>query len=149
MQNYIFITLLSLNLIGVLYLIIRSSIRPKVDIQKEFTLMRDLYLKLNENNSKLRMEISKLSKIVDANQIKIQEIKVQAEVEGQPISSNFKTTNLFINDNNEKKLLLNDRFKEIFELHEKGLSVEQIARKMEKGNDEVSFILQLANQAQS
>jgi len=43
-------------------------------------------------------------------------------------------------------LLLHDRYKEIFDLHNQGLSVDQIAMKLEKGSGEVAFILQLAVQ---
>lgn len=44
----------------------------------------------------------------------------------------------------EQNLLLNDRYKEIFELQKQGLNAEEIAKKLDKGCGEVSFILELA-----
>lgn len=45
----------------------------------------------------------------------------------------------------ENNLFITERYKEIFDLYDKGLSAEQIAKELEKGLGEISFILQLAN----
>jgi len=41
-------------------------------------------------------------------------------------------------------LFLNERYKEVFELQDQGLSVSEIAKKLEKGDTEIQLILQLA-----
>ena len=48
----------------------------------------------------------------------------------------------------ENNLFITERYKEIFDLQDKGMSDEQIAKELEKGLGEVSFILQLANRKQ-
>lgn len=47
---------------------------------------------------------------------------------------------------NKQHLLLQDRYREIFELYGQGLTAEEIAKKLNKGYGEVAFILELAAQ---
>ncbi|MCL6574105.1 MAG: hypothetical protein K6T88_20915 [Bacillus sp. (in: Bacteria)] len=140
MQNYINITLLVLNLIGVIYLVVRGSLRREVDSQQEW------HLKIHENLNKMKREISEQKISLDHYQRSLQqESELWKEARKAFHSSRLATKESTI----EQTLLLNDRYKEIFDLHKQGLSIGEIAQKLEKGNGEVSFILQLDVQARA
>jgi t-SNARE complex subunit (syntaxin) len=133
-QNYITEILLGLNFIGVLFLIFRSSSRQEVANQqendqaflvKQHQVLRELRVNVEEFHQTLQREIQQFRTERKALEVSLQVEKKSKQVE-----------NLF----------LNDRYKEIFDLQQQGLSVEEIANKLEKGHGEVAFILQLAAQ---
>jgi DNA-binding NarL/FixJ family response regulator len=139
-QNHINITLLSLNLIGVIYLVVRGTLRREVDPQQEWQL------KIHENLNKMKHGISEQKISLDHYQRLLQ----QESEQWKEARKAFQSTGLATKESTiEQTLLLNDRYKEIFDLHKQGLSVEEIAQKLEKGNGEVSFILQLDAQARA
>jgi DNA-binding NarL/FixJ family response regulator len=137
-QNYLTITLLVLNLIGVIYLVVRGSLRREVDPQQEW------HLKIHENLKKMKREISEQKINLDHYQ---RSLKQESE-QWKEARKAFESSLLAKKESNiGQNLFLNDRYKEIFDLHKHGLSVEEIAQRLEKGNGEVSFILQLDAQA--
>jgi DNA-binding NarL/FixJ family response regulator len=133
-QNYINIILLGLNLIGVIYLVVRGSLRREVDSQQEW------HLKIHEHLNKMKREISEQKISLDHYQRSLQHESQQWKEARKAFQSSLLATK---ESTIQQTLLLNDRYKEIFDLHKQGLSVGEIARKLEKGNGEVSFILQL------
>jgi IS30 family transposase len=133
-QNYITEILLGLNFIGVLFLIFRSSSRQEAAneqenhqafLVKQHQVLRELRVNVEEFHQTLQREMKKWRAERKAYEASLQVEKKSKQVE-----------NLF----------LNDRYKEIFDLQQQGLSVEEIANKLEKGHGEVAFILQLAAQ---
>lgn len=136
MQTVLIEILLGLNLIGVLILIKQGSFK------QENSSQQDVYQNMFQNNVKLKHELSELKRTVDLYAMSIQQKNVQKIQDKKAILSPVTTK-----QNNVKNLSLYVRYKEIFDLHNQGLTAEQIARKLEKGYDEVSFILELASQA--
>jgi hypothetical protein len=136
-QNLLYIVLLCLNLIGVLYLIVKDSVRQKFDYEK------DIYQKIIENQKKVILEFNEIKGTMEYYHLLFQQEYEQwkSERQAMELSDNAETKS-----NISQSLFLNDRFKEIFDLQKQGLSVEQIATKLGKGTGEVSFILQLAAQ---
>lgn len=95
---------------------------------------------MSENNQKMILEITELKKDLEHSHTLLQQAFKQWRTERQA----FETTNQSASkSSNEQNLFLNDRYSEIFELHKKGLTVEQIAKELGKGCGEISFILQL------
>ncbi|PFP30799.1 hypothetical protein COJ96_02215 [Bacillus sp. AFS073361] len=148
MQNYLNEILLGLNLIGVLYLVARGSSRRDIVSQREF------YRSIVENNKKISPEIAELKRTIDEFKGTVQEYhtffqQVREQQWGMEKPVDERSVQSRTISNNGQKLLVQDRYKEIFELREQGLSVEQIARKLEKEYDEVSFIIQFADKARA
>lgn len=140
MQNYLNLILLCLNLIGVIYLVVRGSIQREVDPQQEW------HLKIHENLNKMKREISEQKITLDHYQRSLQQESEQWKEARKAFEKSVLATK---ESTIEQNLLLNDRYKEIFDLHKQGLSIGEIAQKLEKGTGEVSFILQLDAQARS
>lgn len=137
MQTYVNEIFLGLILIGVIYLAVRDSLRRKLDSNK------DLYQKMNENQKQLIQEITELKITLRQYQQTIKAENEQWRIDRHELVASIKATEKTMSGQN---LLLHDRYKEIFDLHNQGLSVDQIAMKLEKGSGEVAFILQLAAQ---
>ncbi|MEH7355990.1 hypothetical protein V7150_20890 [Neobacillus drentensis] len=137
MQTYVNEIFLGLILIGVIYLAVRDSLRRKLDSNK------DLYQKMNENQKQLIQEITELKIAIRQYQQTIKAENEQWRIDRHELVASIKATEKTMSGQN---LLLHDRYKEIFDLHNQGLSVDQIAMKLEKGSGEVAFILQLAAQ---
>jgi DNA-binding NarL/FixJ family response regulator len=133
------ITLLVLNLLGVVFLIVKSSSQKKSPSQQGY------YQKILENQKILSREMTELKMAMEHHHTLIKQEYEQLQAERQAFTASVQTK---AQSNNGQNLLLNDRYKEIFELQEQGLSAEQIAAKLEKGFGEVDFILQLAAQGQ-
>ena len=137
MQTYVNEIFLGLILIGVIYLAVRDSLRRKLDSNK------DLYQKMNENQKQLIQEITELKIAIRQYQQTIKAENEQWRIDRHELVASIKATEKTMSGQN---LLLHDRYKEIFDLHKQGLSVDQIAMKLEKGSGEVAFILQLSVQ---
>lgn len=137
MQTYINEIFLGLILIGVIYLAVRGSHRRKLYSNE------DLYQKMNENQKQLIQEITELKIALKQYQQTIKAETEQWRIDRYEMAASIKATKKTMSGQN---LLLHDRYKEIFDLHNQGLSVDQIAMKLEKGSGEVAFILQLAAQ---
>jgi ATP/maltotriose-dependent transcriptional regulator MalT len=133
--DYLIVVLLVLVFIGVLFLIRKSSFRNALDDQQVF------YQKMSENNRKLILEITELKKNLEHSHTLLQHAFEQWRTERQEFETAKQSP---AKSNKRQNLFLNDRYSEIFELQEQGLSVEQIAKELGKGCGEVSFILQLA-----
>jgi hypothetical protein len=133
--------LLGLNFLVVLYLVFRHT-----NIQRRISNQQDLGNKWLEKNKKLIKEVTELKKAVEkSHQTLLDQLKLlqQERVIEPPQSRELPSSP------RAQHLLLNDRYKEIFELKEKGLTTEQIAKELDKGYGEVAFILDLANQEHS
>lgn len=138
MYNLITNLLLGLNLLAVLYLIIRNtSIRGVINNQQNFE--KECF----EKNNKLIREVVELGRVVERSHRNIQN-QIQ-QLRQERIVENLSTGDLDLSAS-AQHLLLNDRYKEIFDLKKNGLTVEQIAKELGKGYGEVAFILDLANQ---
>jgi ABC-type multidrug transport system fused ATPase/permease subunit len=133
--DYLIVVLLVLIFIGVLFLIRNSSFRNAFDDQQVF------YQKMSENNRKLILEITELKKNLEHSHTLLQHAFEQWRTERQEFETAKQSA---VKSSKRQNLFLNDRYSEIFELQEQGLSVEQIAKELGKGCGEVSFILQLA-----
>lgn len=129
------ITLLSLNLLCVLYIIFKMTVQKKKDSQQE------LNQKLIENLIKIKREMSDLKTFVDQHTrlFQVEMARFRAEQERPPIVVEDREPKV-----EREQLFLHDRYKEIFDLQQQGLSISEIARKLEKGDSEVELILQLA-----
>jgi hypothetical protein len=137
MGNLLSYLLLSLCLIGILYLIARDVTSRRVVHEVKETANR-----LQEQNQKLFKEITNLKKQVEQSGKRVEEtLKV---IQTTPIPHAVQKDRT----NPSEHLLLNDRFKEIFDLKERGLSTEQIAKELQKGFGEVAFILDLAGKGE-
>jgi DNA-binding NarL/FixJ family response regulator len=133
--DYLILTLLSLNFLGVLFIIYKISIQKKSDTQQE------LNQKLIENLIKIKREMSDLKTFVDQHTrlFQVEMARFRAEQERSPVVAST------IEQKVEREtLFLNERYKEVFELQDQGLSVSEIAKKLEKGDTEIELILQLA-----
>lgn len=134
------ITLLALNLIGILILIAKKSGKKDIDPQKRY------YQNLLENQQKIAREIVELKGQTENyhEQIKAEfaNWKVERKALEESLQASLKQA---VKTEKQPDLHLTDRYKDIFDLHEQGLTVDEIARKLEKGVGEVSFILQLAS----
>jgi hypothetical protein len=138
MLNYLTEILLVINLLGLLYLVTKISAPREVSDHKELPLeiferqkklSRDMVV-LKEN-----LEIYHTVIVKEMHQWREEREKLEKLIEGSAKSQNV------------HHLFLNDRFEHIFSLQKQGLSVEQIAKKLDKGTGEVSFILELAKQS--
>ncbi|MFJ7726525.1 DUF6115 domain-containing protein [Neobacillus sp. NPDC097160] len=140
MQKYVIEILLGLNLIGVIYLAIRVSFNNKFEPQQK------LQQKMNENQKQITREITELKIAVNHFRKTFQQETEQWRSDREALEASIEATR---KSNTGQNLLLNDRYKEIFDLQAQGLSVDQIAKELEKGSGEVAFILQLAAQART
>jgi hypothetical protein len=137
MQNALIITLLVFILIGVLYIVVRGS------TQHNFTSEQDLNHKIIVNNEKVFREINDLKMTLEHFHKTLKQGIEQLRAERQSFEGSVQAAT---KSKNGQNLLLNDRYKEVFDLQKQGLTVDQIAKQLEKGTGEVSFILQLATQ---
>lgn len=143
MQDYLIIALLTVNLFGVLLLAVKVSSRQKQANQQ------DLQRKIFENQAKMMREIHEIKGNIKHNQLFIQNEFEQWKAELKPMEASVQPTSPSKSNDNGQNLYLTDRYKEIFELLDQGLSVDEIAKRLGKGSGEVSFILQLAYQART
>ncbi|MEH7251007.1 hypothetical protein V7111_02645 [Neobacillus niacini] len=134
--NYLTEILLVLNLLGVLYLALRIAAREVPD-------NRELNLEIFEKQKKLSREMVVLKENLEVYHTVIVKEMHQWKEERQKLE---KLVERSAKSQNVHHLFLNDRFEQIFDLQKQGLSVEQIAKKLDKGTGEVSFILELAKQ---
>ncbi len=117
--------------------------------QQDIAFQKQVYQKFIENNKHVNLEITELRRMVENYHSALKQVKEQLSTRNQIPDSTFQMETKLNSEIQEKKLFLNDRFRDVFDLHKQGLSVEQIARELEKEYDEVSFILQLANRTNS
>lgn len=134
-MNYLILTLLSVNLLGVFYIIYKISVQKKSDSNQE------LNQKLIENLIKIKREMSDLKTFVDQHTRLVQVEMARFRAEQERPSVVAPTTEQKVE---RETLFLNERYKEVFELQDQGLSVSEIAKKLEKGDTEIQLILQLA-----
>jgi DNA-binding NarL/FixJ family response regulator len=102
--------------------------------------------KLLNKQDELNREINELIGTVNFLRSWLEQDYKKIKAEMQALSSIKQDRN---NAKNKQTLLLNDRYKEVFDLYEKGLSADEIAKKLGKGSGEIEFILQLASQDRS
>ena len=143
MQDYLIIALLAVNLFAVLLLAAKGSSRQKSADQQE------LQRKIIEIQAKMIREIHELKGNIKQNHSLIQSEFEQWKAELKAMEASVQPTSHSQSNDNGQNLYLNDRYKEIFELLDQGLSVDEIAKRLGKGSGEVSFILQLADQART
>lgn len=134
-QNYIIEILLGFNLIAAIFLLVRSAVQ-----KRESNPQQGLDPVIIENQKKMSREINELKLILEQYHRSVQGEFEQLRAERKAFEKSVITTTKV---NNGQDLLLNNRYKEIFDLQKQGLSVEEIAKQLEKGTGEVSFILQL------
>lgn len=130
------ISLLALNLIGILFLLTKKTGKSDIDSQQIY------FQKLLEKQQMISSEIAELKGQTEYYHDLMQEEFANWRVERKALESSLQQE---AKKEKQTNLHLNDRYKEIFELHEQGLTVDEIARKLEKGVGEVTFILQLAS----
>ncbi|MEH7300169.1 helix-turn-helix domain-containing protein [Neobacillus drentensis] len=144
MQEYLNVATLIVNFIAVLYLVIKSSFRKKMDYQQE------LSLKMLSNQEKLMRQLTDIKTTIEHHHMMTQRENEQWKAEMvQALNAVKIESDSNSKANNGQHLFLNDRYREVFDLKAKGLSVEEIAKQLGKGNGEVAFILQLAEQART
>lgn len=140
MLNYLNATLLGLNLLGVVILVVRGTFERKNSFGQE------LQLKIIDEQKKLSREMTVLKQTIEDYQTIFLQESERQRAERQVFEASVQTVT---KSKREQELFLNDRYKDIFDLQKKGLSAEQIAKKLEKGCGEISFILQLAAKARN
>lgn len=143
MQYYLIEALLVVTIIVVLYLVVKGFSRQTSEDQQ------NLHQKIIENQAILSREIHELKVLMKHHQTLIQNEHEQWKAELKAYEASAKIESKTKTSDNGQNLFLNDRYKEIFELQEKGLTVDEIAKQLGKGSGEVSFILQLAEQART
>ncbi|MDR7001004.1 DUF6115 domain-containing protein [Neobacillus niacini] len=139
MQTFFIVILLALIFLGVIFLIARSL------IGEESRTKKDHYQEILEKLGKLKRDTAELELTVECFSLAIKREFNKWQAEKQALAAAVQSVE---KSPNEQQLFLNERYKEIFDLYAQGLSAEQIARKLDKGYGEVSFILQLASQEQ-
>jgi hypothetical protein len=138
MLNYLTEILLVINLLGVLYLATKISAPQDVPDHKELPIeIFEKQKKLSRDMVALKENLELYHTVIvkEMHQWREERQKLEKLVEGSAKSQSV------------HQLFLNDRFEHIFSLQKQGLSVEQIAKKLDKGTGEVSFILELAKQS--
>jgi len=143
LQDYLIIALLTVNLFCVLLLAAKVSSRQKSANQQ------DLHQKIIENQAKMMREIHEIKGNIRHNQLLIQREFEKWKAELKALEASVQPTSHSRSNDNGQNLYLNDRYQEIFELLDQGLSVDEIAKRLGKGSGEVSFILQLADQTRT
>ncbi|MFK9090557.1 DUF6115 domain-containing protein [Bacillus salipaludis] len=140
MQTYLIEILLGLNLICVIFLITLGSLRQRSDSKE------DMYQKINGYQKQMVQEMTELKMAVNHYQQLLKQQCEQWQTEKQILEASIKENRKPMTGQN---LLLHHRYQEIFDLQAQGLTVDQIAMKLNKGSGEVAFILQLAAQERS
>jgi DNA-binding NarL/FixJ family response regulator len=140
---YLIEALLVVSIIVVLYLVVKVFSRQKADDQM------DLHQKIIKNQAILSREIHELKMLMKHHQTLIQDAHEQWKAELEAYEATAKIESKTKTGDSGQNLFLNDRYKEIFELQNKGQSVDEIAKQLGKGSGEISFILQLAEQART
>ena len=140
-MQLLIIILLALNLIGVLFLTIRSFIQPKngsgmEQVQQILASQMGLSREIIEVKAKLDYYYAALKQ--ESEQWQADRQAFEASIQAKPKRKQKSKSK------QEENLLLNDRYKEIFELQKQGLNAEEIAKKLDKGCGEVTLILGLA-----
>lgn len=126
MLTILTISILVLNFLGMIFLMVKNfSSKTSPDNRK-----------ILETQKLLTREMAELTMAIDHLHQSIQQEAEQLRTEVQSIQSSIK-------GNVQQELLLKERYREIFQLEEQGLSAEQIAAKLNKGLGEVEFILRL------
>lgn len=132
--------LLCLNLIGILYLVFKNSFHVKTDNQTTDNQ------NLLEKQKKLHREMNELKGSIDY-------LRAWLEQDYKKLKSELQTLRSIkqekVKPKTKQNLFLNDRYKEVFDLKEKGLSADEIAKELGKGSGEIALILQLASQDRS
>lgn len=137
MLSYIIIILLLLILAMLFYSIFGSS-------KKQETVPPQIPdRRLLENQLRIFQEISELKKSLEQFQMAFEKESEQWRTVNQHMEAAVDQTPKSLN---KQHLLLQDRYREIFELYGQGLTAEEIAKKLNKGYGEVAFILELAAQ---
>ncbi|MFH7818114.1 helix-turn-helix domain-containing protein [Neobacillus thermocopriae] len=131
MLDYIIMALLLLNGIGVFLLLLKGTNKQKGNVQI------DLQKKFAEQQMIWNREWNELKTMMERHHEEVLTELGKWEATRQSMQQTSHSTQ-------NQHLFLQDRYKEIFHLHQQGFSVEQIAKKLDKGVGEVSFILQLA-----
>ncbi len=129
------ILLLALNLLGVLFISVKVSLQKKTDSQQEVNQ------KLIENMIIIKREMADLKSFIDQHTrlFQIEMARFRAEREEAVAAPKIQEV-----DRQNEHLLLNDRYKDVFDLQQQGLSISDIAKKLDKGYTEIEMILQLA-----
>ncbi|MDF2536003.1 MAG: hypothetical protein K0R18_2162 [Bacillales bacterium] len=125
-------------MITILILILKSFTQWKSSLE------RGTYQRLLENQNILSRELTELKRLVDHQKTLAQKELNQLREE---IKSHTVTIQTPLDLNSEQNSSLTNRYVEIFELQNKGLSAEQIAAKLDRGLGEIEFILQLASKS--
>jgi ATP/maltotriose-dependent transcriptional regulator MalT len=133
--DYIIIALLLLNGIGMFLLLMKGTNKQKGNVQL------DLLKKFAEQQMIWNREWNELKTMMEKHHAEVLKELGKWEATRQSLELSIPQTS---HSNHNQHLFLQDRYKEIFDLHQQGYSVEQISKKLEKGVGEVSFILQLA-----
>ncbi|HJV45605.1 MAG TPA: hypothetical protein VJ824_07745 [Bacillota bacterium] len=137
MQAILSYSLIILSLIGIVYLMNRDRSTRQVIHQ-----LKEIENRLHEQNKRLMMEMVSLKKQVGEMDEKL--ARVIQQMQSIPVEPTVPPKESIESETSEH-LFLNDRYKEIFELKEQGLSTEQIAKQLGRGYGEIAFILELAN----
>lgn len=138
-MDYLLITLLGLNLLGVFYVMVKVTFRQKANSNQ------DVNQTLIENMIKMKGELGELKASIDQQNRMLQMELSRIKPERSPVVEKQKPSiKVKVQEERPETLFLNDRYKEIFDLQQQGLSTEEIAKKLKKGYSEVELILQLA-----
>ncbi|MCD4839178.1 hypothetical protein LRS37_09875 [Neobacillus sedimentimangrovi] len=135
MLDYIIIALLLLNGIGVFLLLLKGTNIQKGNVQIDFQK------KFAEQQMIWNCEWNELKTMMEKHHAEVLKELGKWDATRQSLELSMQQTS---HSNHNQHLFLQDRYKEIFDLHQQGFSVEQISKKLDKGVGEVSFILQLA-----
>ena len=122
------------------YLVFRASAQRNIEPEQDF------HQKIIENLKKMNGDINELKMDIDHYHVTIQKEFKQWRAERQAFETSLQAQS---DSKNSQTLFLNDRYRDVFDLQKQGLSVDQIAKELERGSGEVSFILQLAAQERS
>lgn len=139
-MQILIIVLLVLNIVGVLFWVIHSFNQPIYDSRQ------NLSQKILENQNQLFRELMEVKAKANHYYQLIQQESERFGAEGKAFESEAQVQ---AEPKKVQNLFLNDRYQEIFDLQKQGLTVEEIAKKLEKGCGEVSLILELASQEQA
>lgn len=131
--------MLGLNLLGVFYVMVKVTFRQKANSNQ------DVNQTLIENMIKMKGELGELKASIDQQNRMLQMELSRIKPERSPVVEKQKPSiKVKVQEERPETLFLNDRYKEIFDLQQQGLSTEEIAKKLKKGYSEVELILQLA-----
>ncbi|WP_040209401.1 DUF6115 domain-containing protein [Neobacillus jeddahensis] len=137
MVEYIILVLLAVNLIAVLFLVVKGS--SSQGDKDQLTA----HQKLNKQYQNMMQEMTQLKSTIEQSHSILMHEFEQWKVERQALESSMRVA---ATPPKIENLFLNERYQEIFDLQRQGFSVEQIAKKLDKGCGEITLILQLAAQ---